>query len=65
MDDALCSQSDPEAWFPETGPAVGARRICDACPVRRQCLDHAIAANEQHGIWGGLNEVERRALNQH
>lgn len=62
MDEALCAQADPDAWFPENGPAVAARRICEACPVRSQCLEHAIAANEAHGIWGGLNTEERRVV---
>jgi WhiB family redox-sensing transcriptional regulator len=39
-----------------------AKAICAACPVRRPCLDYALRIREPHGIWGGLNEVERRAL---
>jgi WhiB family redox-sensing transcriptional regulator len=30
--------------------------------VRRDCLDYAIAIREPHGIWGGLNESERKVL---
>lgn len=32
------------------------------CPVRRQCLAHAIVNDEEHGIWGGLSHRERNAL---
>ena len=39
-----------------------AKAICAACPVRRPCLDYAVRIREPHGIWGGLNEIERRAL---
>ena len=39
-----------------------AKAICQGCSVRTDCLDHSIAINEPHGIWGGLNEHERRAL---
>lgn len=39
-----------------------AKSICRTCPVRRPCLDYAVRIREPHGIWGGLNEVERRAL---
>ncbi len=39
-----------------------AKAICLACPVRRPCLDYALAIREPHGIWGGLSEAERRAL---
>lgn len=39
-----------------------AKLICRSCVVRRPCLEYALEIREQHGIWGGLNEVERRAL---
>ncbi|MDQ3758087.1 MAG: WhiB family transcriptional regulator [Actinomycetota bacterium] len=39
-----------------------AKAICATCPVRRACLDYAIRIREPHGIWGGLNEVERKQL---
>lgn len=39
-----------------------AKDICRSCPVRVECLDYALAIREPHGIWGGLNEAERRAL---
>jgi WhiB family redox-sensing transcriptional regulator len=39
-----------------------AKAICFACPVREPCLAYALRIREPHGIWGGLNEVERRSL---
>jgi WhiB family redox-sensing transcriptional regulator len=39
-----------------------AKAICASCPVRRACLDYAVRIREPHGIWGGLNEAERRIL---
>jgi len=39
-----------------------AKAICEPCGVRRACLEFAVATHEQHGIWGGLNESERRHL---
>ncbi len=39
-----------------------AKAICAGCPVRRPCLDYAIRIREPHGIWGGLNELERKQL---
>ena len=39
-----------------------ARSLCAACPVRRACLEYSIAVQEPHGIWGGMNELERRRL---
>ena len=42
-----------------------AKSICASCPVRKPCLQYALRIREPHGIWGGLNEVERRALSPH
>jgi WhiB family transcriptional regulator, redox-sensing transcriptional regulator len=39
-----------------------AKAICSACSVRKDCLDYAVATHEPHGVWGGLNELERRPL---
>jgi WhiB family transcriptional regulator, redox-sensing transcriptional regulator len=39
-----------------------AKAICADCSVRQPCLDYAISIREPHGIWGGLNENERRHL---
>lgn len=39
-----------------------AKSVCASCPVRVQCLEHAIAVDERYGIWGGLNQEERRHL---
>ena len=39
-----------------------AKDICASCSVQPDCLQYALDIGEQHGIWGGLNEVERRDL---
>lgn len=39
-----------------------AKSICRSCPVAEACLDHALHTREPHGVWGGLNELERRTL---
>jgi len=62
-DQALCAQTDPEAFFPEKGGSSReAKRVCRACPVRAECLEYALAFDERFGIWGGLSERERRRL---
>lgn len=60
---ALCSQTDPEAFFPEKGGSTReAKRICSRCEVRPDCLQYALNQDERYGIWGGLSERERRRL---
>jgi WhiB family transcriptional regulator, redox-sensing transcriptional regulator len=61
--DALCAQTDPEAFFPEKGGSTrDAKKICTSCDVRSQCLEYALQNDERFGIWGGLSERERRKL---
>ena len=36
--------------------------ICNACGLRRDCLDTAVVSGSVFGIWGGLMPKERRGL---
>lgn len=59
----LCSETDPELFYPPAGShhmARVAKGICHACPIELECRE--IHLREQHGIWGGLGEQERREL---
>jgi WhiB family redox-sensing transcriptional regulator len=57
---ALCSQTDPEAFYPEKGGTPNAaKRICDRCEVKTECLDYALRRDERFGVWGGLTRRER------
>ena len=59
--DALCAQTDPEAFFPGKGGSTQeAKKVCADCTVRKQCLEWAIDHYERFGIWGGMSERERR-----
>lgn len=63
--DALCAQTDPEAFFPEKGGSTrDAKKICADCEVTEACLEYAMENDERFGIWGGLSERERRAYKQ-
>jgi len=39
-----------------------AKAICAQCSVKEPCLEMAVRIREQHGIWGGLNELERKSF---
>jgi WhiB family redox-sensing transcriptional regulator len=61
--DALCAETDPEAFFPEKGGSTReAKRVCTGCAVRIECLEYALGNDERFGIWGGLSERERRRV---
>ena len=63
QENALCAQTDPEAFFPEKGGSTReAKKICNSCEVRSECLEYALGHDERFGIWGGLSERERRRL---
>lgn len=57
---------DPELFYPSaaSGPVyqaqvAKAKAVCAGCPVRAECLDHALA-QVPVGIAGGMTEDERR-----
>ena len=63
QEQALCAETDPEAFFPEKGGSTReAKKICTGCEVKAECLEYALANDERFGIWGGLSERERRRL---
>ena len=65
---AACRDTDPDLFFPvgTTGPAIeqieNAKAVCRQCDSQRDCLEFALATNQDSGIWGGTSEEERRKL---
>jgi WhiB family redox-sensing transcriptional regulator len=58
-----CAHESPSTFFPSDGVGVEiARRICATCPVKVQCLEHALINRIDHGVWGGCSERERRRI---
>ena len=61
----LCTQVDPELFWPESGhDSRDARAVCGRCPVRVECLDYAFTNRERYGVWGGMSERQRRTLRE-
>jgi WhiB family redox-sensing transcriptional regulator len=65
---AACRDEDPELFFPVSEMGPGARQVaqakavCARCPVRVECLEHALDTGLDHGIFGGTTDRERRKL---
>ncbi len=59
---ARCRDDDPETLFVQGAQQRDAREVCKACPVRTECLAHALDNRIRFGVWGGMTERERRAL---
>ena len=66
--DPLCSQTDPEIFFPSETKGEGyttsryAKSICAECDYTLQCLITAVMNKEEYGIWGGSTVRDRRAI---
>ena len=54
---AACSDATGEVtklFFSDELPDIAlAKRLCAGCPVLLDCLEAAVARNEQFGVWGG------------
>lgn len=69
--DSACAEADPELFYAPDNERDGALRdrrvaaakaICATCEVRAECLVYAYDTRQSHGVWGGLDEHERRTL---
>lgn len=65
------SLDEPDMMFPDESDERGRRKaktVCNGtadtppCPVREQCLSKALESKQQYGVWGGQDEVDRRAI---
>ena len=54
---AACADPTGEVtklFFSDDLPDIAlAKRLCAGCPVLLDCLEAAVARNEQYGVWGG------------
>ena len=60
---AACRDLDTAVFFPETEAGVAAAKaVCATCPVQEACLGFALITRQDDGVWGGLDENERRRV---
>jgi WhiB family redox-sensing transcriptional regulator len=66
---AACTEDAARELFYPEGDAglvllmtAEAKLWCRRCPVQEPCLAEALARSEPFGVWGGLDEKERRDL---
>lgn len=56
----------PELFFPEDWAEdydevkKKALTICTRCPIQKECLEYALEADEEFGVWGGKTAAQRR-----
>ena len=66
---AACGELDLDQldlFFVEAGRTISSATVslCQQCPVRRECLDTAVANREPAGVWGGHLFVDGRIVLQ-
>lgn len=65
---AACQDAEPDVFFPIGGSGAlvdevtAAKQVCARCTVVEACLRYALDNRVVYGVWGGLDESERRAL---
>lgn len=60
--DANCAGTNPTV-FHEPARISEAKAVCRGCVVRDDCLTYSNTAPvEEEGVWGGLDEHERRKI---
>lgn len=66
MERAACRGRDPDWWSADPGTAAerAAVAVCAGCPVQRPCLAAGLESPWAVGVWGGLNESQRRRMRQ-
>lgn len=65
---AACREAASAVFFhPELERGAAKRRrverakaVCQRCPVIMECRRQSIRLEEPYGVWGGLDEAERR-----
>lgn len=61
---AKCTPTDTHLFFSsDPKEQKKAKTICQTCPVKAQCLNHAIVTN-QHGIWGTTTDTQRKWIHR-
>lgn len=59
---ARCRTQEADDLFVTGAAQRQIREFCRICPVRTECLAHALDQRIEFGVWGGMTERERRAL---
>ncbi len=59
--------SEPDLFFPNSKaeerkslPVVA--KICDGCPVRKECLEYALDEQIFYGLWAGTTPAQRKMM---
>lgn len=61
QDYSACDEETNHLFFSNTRADIRAAKIiCSQCVVLPECLEYAFNTNQDIGVWGGLDDIERR-----
>lgn len=61
-ENAACRSMGPNLFYPDYAAhesVTAAKKVCEVCPVRADCLEWALVTRQGDGIWGGTSGQER------
>lgn len=59
---ANCKGKTEEFFDDRISATEKAKSICETCPIKKECLDHALKYREAWGVWAGLDYQELRIV---
>lgn len=59
---AACKGKDAEMWFPTRQTSAEAKKICNRCPVKTECLEYSLITEQEWGLWGGVSQRQRKTI---
>lgn len=61
---AKCANIDSKEFFVSAGIKISddVKKVCQSCPVRKECIAYAYALNIKYGFWGGLSVGKRDSM---
>lgn len=60
--EAVCFFSEDGRKVLDKMRTIEAKVACHLCPVERECLEFALSARIEHGVWGGTLPDERAVM---
>jgi WhiB family redox-sensing transcriptional regulator len=61
--DGLCLMMPSIDFFSMAPKKLGiAKGVCAECTVTQECLEFSVVTEQEYGVWGGLDETERRPM---
>ena len=62
MEQAKCAGASVDFFAEDPHGAAVARKFCETCKVKDDCLAYALENEIVHGVWGGVSASKRKRM---